>query len=73
MQIVLILAAIAAVMLASKPKAFSAKTVSSLLSFFWLWAGFVYHLIFFTEINPAAYIFGTIFIVQGCLFFIKAC
>lgn len=68
MQIVLILAALAAVMLASKPKALSDEIISVLLAVFWLWTGFVYHLIFFTEINPAAYIFGTVFIVQGFLF-----
>lgn len=67
-QIVLILAAIAAVMLASKPNAFSGKTVSVLLACFWIWTGFVYHLIFFKEINPAAYAFGAMFIVQGFLF-----
>jgi hypothetical protein len=39
------------------------------LAFFWLWMGLVYHIIFFTEINPAAYIFGVLFIIQGLLFF----
>ena len=32
--------------------------------------GIVYHLIFFTEINKAAYLFGAVFILQGILFLI---
>jgi hypothetical protein len=32
--------------------------------------GIVYHLIFFSAINKAAYIFGALFIIQGILFFI---
>lgn len=38
------------------------------LALFWLWMGIVYHIIFFTRINPAAYLFGSLFIVQGLLF-----
>ncbi|MCU0414741.1 MAG: DUF6064 family protein [Ignavibacteriaceae bacterium] len=46
------------------------KIISVVLSFFWLWMGIVYHLIFFSAINKAAYIFGALFIIQGILFFI---
>ena len=46
------------------------KIVSITLSFFWLWIGVVYHLIFFSAINPAAYIFGALFIIQALLFMI---
>jgi hypothetical protein len=42
--------------------------ISIVLSFFWLWMGIVYHLIFFSTINKAAYFFGALFIVQGILF-----
>ena len=42
--------------------------LSIALSFFWLWMGIVYHLIFFTKINPAAYFFGAFFILQGVMF-----
>ena len=34
----------------------------------WVWMGAVYHLGFFSKINPAAVIFGILFIVQGFLF-----
>ena len=35
----------------------------------WLWTGLVYHLIFFTSINKAAFAFGGIFILQALFFF----
>ena len=35
------------------------------LGAFWLWNGLVYHLAFFTAINPAAYGFAALFVVQG--------
>ncbi len=31
----------------------------------WLWIGIVYHILFFTSINTAAFIFGGLFILQG--------
>ena len=47
---------------------YSNKIVNSALAFFWLWIGIVYHLIFFSKINTAAYFFGILFIIQGILF-----
>jgi len=47
------------------------KIISTVLSVLWLWMGIVYHLLFFTEINKAAYIFGFLFIIQGIIFFIS--
>ena len=47
---------------------YSNKVVNSVLSFFWLWIGIVYHLIFFSKINTAAYFFSILFIIQGLLF-----
>lgn len=46
----------------------SDKIVSLILSFLWIWMGIVYHLIYFTAINKAAYFFGIAFIIQGCMF-----
>jgi hypothetical protein len=43
--------------------------ISSVLAIFWLWNGVVYHLMYFTKINKAAYIFGIVFILQGLIFF----
>ncbi len=67
-QFVLILVAIAAVFLAASRKPFASRLISCLLGFLWLWTGIVYHLIFFTTISPPAYLFGTLFILQGLLF-----
>lgn len=68
-QIVFYLIAFFCVYLLFKPTKNSGKIVNSALSFFWLWIGIVYHLIFFTSINKAAYFFGILFIIQGALFF----
>ncbi|MEL7834278.1 DUF6064 family protein [Fodinibius sp. Rm-B-1B1-1] len=46
----------------------SDKIINSILGFFWLWIGVVYHILFFSEINNAAFGFGTLFIIQGLLF-----
>lgn len=34
----------------------------------WLWAGVMYHALFFTVINPAAWLFAVLFVVQAMLF-----
>ena len=34
----------------------------------WLWAGAMYHAFFFTAINPMAWLFAALFILQGVLF-----
>jgi Family of unknown function (DUF6064) len=68
MQFVLILVAIASVTLVVNPKPFANKIISGLLGFLWLWAGIIYHLIFFTKISPPAYVFGVLFVFQGLLF-----
>jgi hypothetical protein len=43
--------------------------VGGTLSFYWVWMGFVYHGLFFTRINSAAYVFGLFFTIQGILLF----
>ncbi len=68
MQFALILVGIVAVGLAVSRKPFANKTISGLLGFLWLWAGIIYHLIFFTKISPPAYVFGALFVFQGLLF-----
>lgn len=34
----------------------------------WLWAGILYHALFFTAINPAAWLFAALFVLQAALF-----
>lgn len=67
MQFVLFVLAIFSVYLAMRRKN-SERVIMGILTFFWLWMGVVYHLTFFTNINKAAFLFGSLFIVQGLLF-----
>lgn len=70
MQYALYLIAIAAVILAVKTTTYSSKYISFILAGLWLWMGIVYHLLFFTLINKAAYGFGLMFIIQSVLFLV---
>lgn len=69
-QVILYLIGFTAIYLSFKPSNNSGKVISIILSFFWLWMGVVYHLIFFTAINSLAYVFGVLFIFQSILFMI---
>jgi hypothetical protein len=68
MQLIFHLLAVIVIFLVIRKNKFSDRTNSGILGFFWLWIGIVYHLIFFTSINKAAYIFEVMFIIQGILF-----
>ncbi|MFZ0390895.1 MAG: DUF6064 family protein [Calditrichia bacterium] len=70
MQIVLYLLALVAIFLTLKPRKAAGRIISLILAIFWLWMGIVYHLLFFTAINPAAYIFAMLYIVQAILFLV---
>jgi hypothetical protein len=67
-QFIFFLISVLVIYLTIKPNQKSDQIISSILSFFWLWMGIVYHLIFFTVINKAANLFGGLFIIQGILF-----
>jgi hypothetical protein len=41
------------------------RLIGGILAVLWLWMAVVYHFTFFREINPAATIFGALFIVQS--------
>lgn len=45
------------------------KIIGAYLAFIWLWAGIVYHIFFFADLNSPAYVFGSLFIIQGILIF----
>ncbi len=72
LQVVLNLFALIVIYLAVKRSSFTDKVVPFVLSFLWIWMGWVYHISFFSAINPAAFGFGAIFIFQGMLFFLSA-
>jgi hypothetical protein len=44
------------------------RLVSGLLMVHWAWAAVAYHIAFFTRINPAAWLFAAIFLIQAGLF-----
>ena len=44
------------------------RWISGLLAVHWAWAAVAYHIAFFTRINPAAWLFASIFLLQAALF-----
>ena len=46
----------------------TARWVSALVAILWAWTGITYHWISFAPINPAAYLFGVLFLVQAGIF-----
>ena len=66
-QIALNLLGILVVVLCFRTKVPS-RLIAAILAVLWTWTGGVYHWIFFLKVNPAAAVFGLLFIVQACLF-----
>ncbi len=58
------------IVLALRKTGYSGRGISACLGLFWIWMGVFYHIWHFSRINPAAFAFGTFFILQGILFFI---
>lgn len=67
-QLILYGLAFTAVFFLVKNKAGSSRIVFSILAFIWSWMGLVYHILYFSSINKAAYLFGALFILQGFIF-----
>jgi hypothetical protein len=44
------------------------RWISGLLAVHWAWSGLAYHAAFFTQINPAAWLFAALFALQAALF-----
>src|SRR5690242_9638079 len=47
----------------------SDRLIVFVLSLLFIWSGLIYHIFHFSVINPAAYLFGAAFIIQGVLLF----
>jgi hypothetical protein len=62
-----LLAFLSVLALLSKSR-FSDKFIFTLLAFFWIWMGIVYHILYFSAINKIAYAFGVIFVIQGLVY-----
>jgi hypothetical protein len=43
-------------------------TLSALAAVHWAWSGLVYHALFFTDINPAAWLFAGVFLLEAFAF-----
>jgi Family of unknown function (DUF6064) len=67
MQVLFHAAAAGALWLAARPRAWSGRATGAVLAFFWAWMGVVYHWGFFRAINPAASLFGALFVLQAVL------
>lgn len=46
----------------------SGSTMSRLLAVHWAWSGIAYHASFFSQVNPAAWLFAVLFVLQAGLF-----
>lgn len=68
MQLLFYALALTGLVLAAKETRYSNRAVSAILACLWLWMGLVYHLGYFSSINPAAYVFGGLFILQAGFF-----
>jgi hypothetical protein len=67
-QIIAYVLGLGAVILALARIPLRDRLISAILGLFWLWMGVVYHILFFSPINPAARLFGILFVLQGILF-----
>lgn len=57
----------AAVILLLWKTSYADRITAGILTVMWLWTGIAYHGMFFGTINPAAYLFGAMFLIQGTL------
>lgn len=64
-QVVAFILVIILLFMVVKSRESGSSTVNLILALYWFWMGAVYHIGFFSEINPAAYLFGGFFILQG--------
>ena len=69
-QIVAYLLGLAVVVAILRPSPLGHRFVAGALAAMRVWTGVVYHGLFFTRVNPAAWAFGALFVVQGSLFVI---
>lgn len=68
LQIALVLLGLSAFGALMVRRADSDRVIAAILCALWLWTGIVYHLMYFREVNPAAWIFGAASIAAAALF-----
>jgi hypothetical protein len=69
MQVVAYVLGIVALFFAIKRTEYSARIVTGILSFLWLWTAIGFFLLYFGPVYTPAYGFGVLFIIQGVAFF----
>lgn len=67
-QLALLVLALAALVLAFRKTRVAGRVVVVILAILWAWVGVAYHMAHFTAINPPAWLFGGVFVVQAVLF-----
>ena len=60
-----------AVGLSSRQPVAHRRTVAVVLGLQWIWSGLAYHALLFTAINPAAWGFAALFLMQGALLVVR--
>jgi Family of unknown function (DUF6064) len=68
-QIALCAFAIIAVAVAYRSRLGDGRYVAGMLALLWAWTAVGYHIAFFSAINPAAFVFAALFLLQSALFF----
>lgn len=66
-QVIAYFIGIGAVALALRENRLSGCVASGILALFWIWMGIFYHMIYFSTINPVAWIFGALFVLEGLM------
>jgi len=72
-QIVAYVLGVVAVLFAVHESDKGSRIAAGIIALFWIWMGVVYHIMYFVAINPAARIFGAVFILQGLLVALAGC
>ncbi len=67
-QLILFVLALAALFCLYWTSSKTNKVVFTILAVSWTWMGIVYHIVYFSAINKAAYLFGVLFVIQGLIF-----
>jgi hypothetical protein len=68
MQLVLNALALACIGLLFSSRAWASRAICAALSLLWAWMAIAYHFAFFSDINPAAWIFGAVFLLGSLAF-----
>jgi hypothetical protein len=44
------------------------RLIAVVLSAMWIWTGVLYHGVWFSQVNKSAYLFATLFVIEGAVF-----